>query len=820
MAAFVDVAVPLGVRRTFAYSVPPHLQSQMAPGIRVLVPFGRKTLTGVVVALLRESPTGNFEIRAIKDALDRLPLIPAALVETARWVADRYFTPAGEILRSMLPAGAQVSGAERIRVTPGTERLLAGGLYPGSVQRQERLLLDTLYRHGPLTVRQLEKNSGQSELNHWIQSLAVAGWVRIEETAGKPRASAKEQLGIRALKASQETLERLTAGQRALYSLLEQNGRNVPLQSALRSAGVTAGVAHSLQKRGLVEIKQIPILRVPEELSEVADSAVRVLTKSQQTVFDELRAGLACAGARRYLLHGVTGSGKTEIYLRLIGEALKSDYTAMLLVPEIGLTPLLSRIAVSHFPDRVALLHSAMSLGERYDQWNRIRSGFAPVVVGTRSAVFAPLENLRLIIIDEEQDPSYKQDESPYYHAREVAWHRIQRSGGLLLLGSATPSVETFHAARENGEIVYLCLPERIHARPLPEAVVVDMGLEFQRYGKQVIISHLLGQELGDTLSRGQQAIVLLNRRGYSRTLLCRGCGHAYTCTECSVSMTYHQAEQRLICHYCGLERDTPSTCSSCGGEYIYFVGAGTEQLEEALRAMFPGARIARLDRDATRKKGTLRKTLTAFQQGRLDILVGTQMLAKGHDFPNVTLVGVIAADAGLAFPDFRSAERTFQLLTQVAGRAGRGEAPGKVVIQSFYPDHYALKFARRQDYSGFFGHEIEFRKLMSYPPYTRLIQIIVSHGAAATACDVAEQIGAGLKAQALRRDFTSQVRILGPAPAPLEKLRGKFRYQILIKAKPACDAVSLLGAAYEELGARRVALKHSSVDVDPLSLM
>ena len=284
--------------------------------------------------------------------------------------------------------------------------------------------------------------------------------------------------------------------------------------------------------------------------------------------------------------------------------------------------------------------------------------------------------------------------------------------------------------------------------------------------------------------------------------------------------MTYHQAEQRLICHYCGLERDTPSTCSSCGGEYIYFVGAGTEQLEETLRAMFPGARIARLDRDSTRKKGTLRKTLTAFQQGRLDILVGTQMLAKGHDFPNVTLVGVIAADAGLAFPDFRSAERTFQLLTQVAGRAGRGEAPGKVVIQSFYPDHYALKFARRQDYSGFFGHEIEFRKLMSYPPYTRLIQIIVSHGAAATACDVAEQIGAGLKAQALRRDFTSQVRILGPAPAPLEKLRGKFRYQILIKAKPACDAVSLLGAAYEELGARRVALKHSSVDVDPLSLM
>ena len=490
------------------------------------------------------------------------------------------------------------------------------------------------------------------------------------------------------------------------------------------------------------------------------------------------------------------------------------------MVPEIGLTPLLARIATSHFPDQVALMHSAMSPGERFDQWHRIRSGEARVVVGTRSAVFAPLQDLRLIIVDEEQDASYKQDETPVYHAREVAWHRIQQSSGVLLMGSATPSIETFHSARNTKEIRYLALPERFQARPLPQVTLVDMALEFQRYGKNSVVSKTLQQELKERLRLGEQSIIMLNRRGYSTMLLCRSCGHTTSCPDCSISLTYHQEQRRLICHYCGIEQRPPSACTSCGGEYIYYVGVGSEQLEEVLRSLFPAARIARFDRDSTRRRGALRKILLAFADRNLDILVGTQMLAKGHDFPNVTLVGVIGSDAGLAFPDFRSAERTFQLLTQVAGRSGRGETPGQVVIQSFYPNHYVLRFARNQDYTGFFEREIEYRKLLGYPPFARMAQIVVSNASQVEASKVGRKIAAAIKSQSQRHELDSQLRILGPAVAPLEKLRGKYRYQVLLKSPPGTDLTPVLRDAFAELGTHRVPLKDVRVDIDPLSLL
>jgi primosomal protein N' (replication factor Y) len=520
------------------------------------------------------------------------------------------------------------------------------------------------------------------------------------------------------------------------------------------------------------------------------------------------------------LIHGVTGSGKTEIYLKLIAEVLRQGHTSILMVPEIGLTPLLARIATSHFPAQVALMHSAMSPGERFDQWHRIRSGAARVVVGTRSAVFAPLQDLHLIIVDEEQDASYKQDETPIYHAREVAWHRIQQSSGVLLMGSATPSIETFHSARNTREIRYLALPQRFRARPLPQVTLVDMALEFQRYGKNSVVSTTLRQEVKERLRLGEQSIVMLNRRGYSTMLLCRSCGYTTSCPDCSISLTYHQEQRRLICHYCGIEQQPPSACASCGGEYIYYAGVGSEQLEEVLRTMFPTARIARFDRDSTRRRGALRKILLEFAERNLDILVGTQMLAKGHDFPNVTLVGVIGSDAGLAFPDFRSAERTFQLLTQVAGRAGRGETPGRVVIQSFYPNHYVLRFARNQDYTGFFEREIEYRKLLGYPPFARMVQILVSNASQIEASKVSRKIAAAIKSQSQRHELATQLRILGPAVAPLEKLRGKYRYQVLLKSPPETDLTPVLRDAFAELGTHRVPLKNVQVDIDPLSLL
>ncbi len=820
MPEFVDVAVPLGVRKTFVYSVPDCLQSRVSIGARVLIPFGRKTMTGVIVNALHQPPKGDFQIRAIREVLDLHSVLPASLVETARWAASRYFVPPGEMLRAALPAGTGISGTQRISLASHTKRLLSGGLRPPSLAPQENQILLSLQHLGRANLKQLAKETGLKDIARWVESLAAAGWIQIEELVARPRVSPKEQLGIRALPVTPKDLDGLTEKQRALYSRLMPGGDPAPLRPLLRSAGSTVAIARALERRRIVEIKGMHILRLPPELADSTDARSHNLTVSQQTAFDELKEVLRTDQPRRYLLHGVTGSGKTEIYLRLIGEILKMNQTAILLVPEIALTPLLSRITLSHFPDRIALLHSGMSQGERFDQWNRIRSGSAPVVVGTRSAVFAPLENLRLIILDEEQDPSYKQDESPNYHAREVAWYRMQQNRGLLLLGSATPSVESFYSARSLGEMGYLSLPERIHARPMAEVNVVDMSLEFQHYGKKTVISQLLHQELQERLRRGEQSIVLLNRRGYSRMLLCRSCGHVFTCSECSISMTYHQAEGRLMCHYCAAEEDTPAACINCHGEYIYFVGVGTEQLEEVLRSMFPKARIGRLDRDTTRRRGSLRRILLEFADGRLDILVGTQMLAKGHDFPNVTLVGVVSADAGLSFPDFRSAERTFQLLTQVAGRAGRGEAAGKVVIQSFYPEHYALKFARKQDYIGFFQDEIEYRRLLGYPPYARLIQIVIAETNSAKALALGQKISSTLKTHCRRHGLYGKIRILGPAAAPLEKLRGKYRYQILIKSGPDDDPVQLLRGAYEELGARRVSLKNASIDVDPLSLM
>jgi len=459
-----------------------------------------------------------------------------------------------------------------------------------------------------------------------------------------------------------------------------------------------------------------------------------------------------------------------------------------------------------------------MSPGERFDQWTKIRDGESRVVVGTRSAVFAPLKDLRLIIIDEEQDGSYKQDETPCYHAREVAWRRLVESPGVLVTGSATPSIESFHVASRQGN--YFHIPERVQARPMPEVRIVNMAEEFQRAGRNVVLSQPLCEELSACMDRGEQAIVLLNRRGFARTVLCRGCGHICVCPDCSVSMTYHRENSRLVCHYCGREAAGPSVCEECGGIYIHYAGAGTEQLESILRELLPTARIARLDRDTTRKRGALRSTLLAFSKREVDVLVGTQMLAKGHDFPAVTLVGVVSADAGLNFPDFRSAERTFQLLTQVAGRAGRGTSPGRVILQSWYPDHYALRFARCQDYAGFYEQEIEFRKLMGYPPFQNLTQILVSDADESKAVRAAEMIAETLKQRAAREPGERKPRVLGPAAAPVEKLRGQYRIQILLKTNPDIHVAPILENSFAALEKRRVSVNRIHIDVDPLSLL
>ena len=815
MSEYVDVAVPVGIRKTFVYSVPPSMRAKIAPGMRVLVPFGRKLLTGYVTGFPERAAIEGIRLKAVSELLEQTPSVTSELVRAALWVAEYYFAPPGEVFRALFPAGSQVSGGRLASLTPKASTLLMGGLRPQGLNPREEALLNALAESGPLPVNELAQRTGVKGAESWLEPLASAGWVQVETRIETPKVREKEFLGIRRIDASFDgESPKLPAAQARLYETLANIAVQVPLHEILKTASCSRSAADALAAKGLVEIAPLRMDRAPVELTQ----STITITSYQRELVGRVTELIKRGETARFLVHGVTGSGKTEVYLRLIAEALKLGGTALFLVPEIGLTPLLSRLVVTRFPGIVSLLHSGMSPGERYDQWTKIRDGESNVVVGTRSAVFAPLKDLRLIIIDEEHDGSYKQDETPCYHAREVAWRRLVESPGVLVTGSATPSIESFHIASRQGN--YFNIPERVHARPMPEVRVVNMAEEFQRMGRNVVLSQPLCEELTACMERREQAIVLLNRRGFARTVICRSCGHICVCPDCSVSMTYHRETSRLVCHYCGREESSPSVCEECSGVYIHYAGAGTEQLESLLRELLPSSRVARLDRDTTRRRGVLRSTLLAFSKREIDVLVGTQMLAKGHDFPAVTLVGVVSADGGLNFPDFRAAERTFQLLTQVAGRAGRGASPGRVVLQSWHPEHHALQFARRQDYAGFYAQEIEFRKLMGYPPFQNLTQILISDADEGRAMRAAEAIAATLKQRAEREPGERKPRVLGPAAAPIEKLRGQYRIQILLKSSPDIPVAPILEDSFAVLEKLRVTAGRIHVDVDPLSLL
>jgi primosomal protein N' (replication factor Y) len=534
-------------------------------------------------------------------------------------------------------------------------------------------------------------------------------------------------------------------------------------------------------------------------------------TADQEAVLPPLQDAVAAGGFRPFLLHGVTGSGKTEVYLRAVETALARGRGAIVLVPEIGLTPMLVRTARARFGALVSVLHSELSTGERHDEWWRTREGEARVVVGARSAVFAPVPRLGLLVVDEEHDGAYKQDESPRYHARDVAVFRARLEGCPVLLGSATPSVESHENARK-GKYTRLVLARRVSPQGLPRVEIVDRRAVLKAGGDPILTPPLL-EGLGARLARREQSLVLLNRRGYATSLLCRECGQQAMCPNCSVALTLHQGGRSALCHYCGHESKAPSECPSCRGAYLRLSGYGTERVAEAVATAFPGARVDRLDRDRAGRRGAVAGILRAFEAGEIDVLVGTQMIAKGHDFPRVTLVGVVDADVGLGIPDFRSAERTFQLLTQVAGRAGRGEAAGEVILQTHMPDHYALVYACAQDYESFLERELEFRRTMGYPPTAALVNLILRSADEEKGRAAMARIGAALRARAGGR-----YRVLGPARAPLARLRQEHRFQILLKgSRPAMrDAVrAALGAAYGETRWSGVA-----VDVDPLSVL
>ncbi len=607
-----------------------------------------------------------------------------------------------------------------------------------------------------------------------------------------------------------------TEQQQWIIDLLAGNGGEMLFTDVIEQGDVGASPINTLAKRGIVEIYVQDVMRDPLAGAALPGRDELILTPEQQTAFDAITEALRKADEfKAFLLHGVTGSGKTEVYIRAMQSALDTGRSAIMLVPEIALTPVFSRRLRRVFGSDVAILHSNLSIGERYDEWRRIRRGDARIVIGTRSAIFAPVENIGLIIIDEEHDPSYRQHESPFYNARDVGVMRGAMAGAVVVLGSATPAMESFYNA-QSGKYTYLRLPDRIGGRGLATAELIDMRAVFKQAGKDVPLSPQLLGEIKETFARGEQVIILLNRRGFSQFVLCRSCGETIKCKNCDITLTFHRGDGKLLCHYCNYREKAPRVCPHCQSEYLYFVGEGTENIADQLAKKFPEMRIARVDRDTMSHKGEIDDVLLTFADGGLDMLVGTQMIAKGHDFPNVTLVGVITVDIGLGLPDLRSAERTFQLITQVAGRSGRGEKLGRVLIQTYYPEHYALRHAREQDYEGFYNEEIKFRERLAYPPFVVLASILIKHRDLAYSSRHANILRRSLDAANTSR----HVRVLGPAPASISRLKNEYRLQIILKGASRRSLRETLDIALADAEANGCDLRSIFVEIDPVNLM
>jgi len=811
---FCNVALPVPLRTTFTYAIPEALRLVLQPGCRVLVPFRKKSLIGVVVELAVSPPAGT-KLRDITRVIDLVPALTPGLLELGQWIASYYLAPVGEVFRSMLPPPTEISSQREVLLTAAGLALAAeqakNFLLAGNAGDEAGALAALAKKGKAISLAAAVKLGITAES---LQRLQRRGLLEIRETV---RGRKQRTQRIIAWKGSDspgagdaEKLERLRA-------LLETERGPLPLSQLLKLARMSKPLIERWIREGILTSWEEPLDPAEDPFDVGYEPPAHTLNPAQESAFGAIRARFELGVFGVQLLHGVTGSGKTEVYLRAVQDTLARGKTAIVLVPEIALTLWMGRQCRAWFGaqfEGVVVLHSALSDVERSRAWWRVRHGEARVVVGTRSAVFAPLENVGLIIVDEEQESSYKQEETPRYHGRDVAIVRAKSENALALLGSATPSLETYHHARE-GKYELLTIAARVASRPLPSVEIISLRDEFQQTHKTSPVSSALHVGIEQCLSNGTQALILINRRGYSWSVLCRSCGASVQCENCSISMTHHKSRNRLECHYCGSIQQIPKQCPKCQSKYVYFFGEGSEHLEERLRKDFPSARIARLDRDTARTKRQFQETLGAFAGGALDILVGTQMLAKGHDFHRVTLVGVVGADASLSMPDFRAAERTFQLLTQVAGRAGRGELTGRVLIQTYYPDHYAIQDAVKQDYAAFFERELHFRRVMAYPPFTSLANVIVRDTSLEKAIQWSRQISEYFA------PFNNEgVRVLGPAAAPLAKLKREHRFQFLLKSRSKAKLAKLLSGALAFCEAKEIPQTAILADIDPLSLL
>ncbi|HEY1805816.1 MAG TPA: primosomal protein N' [Terracidiphilus sp.] len=881
MSAYCEVALPVPLDHTFTYGVRPGQAPQR--GARVIVPFRNEKLIGVVTAT-DAKPPAEVEVKYLEAVLDEEPLLSEPLLELAEWTAQYYLAPLGEVLRAMLPLAAEVRRTVYYRITdlgrdvfatamdddgvgspvsksrPGAlpvdddsgsgRRTNAGSSTPSSFhdglaqddtfkktqddhelrgpalgkrrgklskenQDMERRVLERLAKGEPVKVSTLRTATAASL--PLLAAMLRRKWIARETAAAERDARRMERFAVLV---EEGRLPTLTEKQTAILAELAASGGELPL-AELRRRELPSSTLQTLVRRGLVRIEERP---EAFRLGGIAPSNEPIYLNLAQIDALEMITG-AIGAFHPFLLYGVTGSGKTAVYLAAMQKALDRGLSSILLVPEIGLTPQTVGLLDQAFGQQVALLHSALTPEERSEQWRRIRRGDAKIVVGTRSAIFAPAPNLGLILVDEEHDQSYKQEETPRYNARDVAVMRAKLAGAVVVMGSATPSLESWQNA-ERGKYTRIELNDRVMNRPLPEVELVDMRREFKEIGRDQLFSRSLVEQTKAALERGEQALILLNRRGYSFAVMCRVCGEKLECENCAIALTHHKAltdddgearaGQRLECHYCGYRRTVPVRCPKCDSEHLYYLGAGSQQGEERLQEIFPGARIGRMDRDTVRGRYDLEQMLARLHSGEINLLVGTQMIAKGHDIHNVTLVGVVGCDHALSMPDFRAAERVFQLMTQVSGRAGRGDLPGRVVVQTYYPDHYAILAAMKHDYKTFAERELRYRRWMHYPPFGALANVLVQSQKLEEAAEWASILGKFL----VQDQNRGAVRVLGPCTAPIARIKGVYRFHMILKSANRKALNEALRGLLKHAAEKDVPRRNLVVDVDALRLM
>jgi primosomal protein N' (replication factor Y) (superfamily II helicase) len=801
---FVNVALNIPSNKTFTYEAPADLQHKIEIGKRVFVPFGNRKRTGFIVGINQSCDLNN--IKSIAEILDEEPLFSKSDLDFYQWIANYFMYPLGKALAELIPSGSEKK--DFFWVTPLTSSTEIS--LPPAQQKLLKFLRQ--YPQG-LALNSITKISGLKNVSSAVRKLHIAGLAQIERKQSKELAPQNEK--IISLNEDEISGAKLTNKQKNLIEFIQTKGR-ISFNDLTEESGISSTVIKRLHDIGLLSFTEDEKIRTVSLDSAISRNKNRIILNDRQDqVMEEISGYLKKNTFTPILLHGVTGSGKTEIYLKAIEKVLEEGGSAIYLVPEIALTPqLISRVAGRFDKKKIAVLHSGIAESIRYDQWRQIKRGLINLVVGTRSALFAPLPNLKLIIVDEEHDGSYKQDERLCYNARDLAVVKAKMTSAVVITGSATPSVRTFFNTRTK-KYRYLELPKRVDDRPMPVVEIIDMKAQQEKSGKAPILSDALIKGIKETLGNKEQVLLFLNKRGFDTFLVCADCGYNFRCPNCAVSLKNHAAEGVVKCHYCDYTLKALPLCPSCKSSRILSYGVGTQKLEKEIEKYFPEARIQRMDSDTTSKKGAQEKILRALESRNIDILIGTQMITKGHDFPFITLVGVISADTSLNMPDFRAGEKTFQLITQVAGRGGRGDTPGKVIIQTFNPDHYALKHAQNHDYKSFYTEEIEFREALQYPPFGRIINLRLSSINKDTLIEEAHRLGKVAKKLSSRQGNTAE--IIGPAESPLAKIRGRFRWQMLIKGT---DINALHQIAQEIIEANKNSHVRIVADVDPESFM